>query len=101
MSGTKIYGASDDLIEVEGELLAEAGGGDEPALLVCSDGTLLEIKYGKGPLAVWQIVTMRKGELFERIEYCDDEDADPHSDVAIFKPGLKWVIRARDYERME
>lgn len=97
---TKIYGASDDLIEVEGDVSGECGGGDESTLLVCSDGTLLEIRYGKASLGVWQITVARKGDLFVCIDHCDDEDADPHSDVAHFNQGLKWVIEARDYARI-
>jgi len=49
---TIIYGASDDLIEAEGDVKGEVGhyGSDNDkhgVLLICSDGTLLEIKYGK------------------------------------------------------
>lgn len=49
---TKVYGASDDLIEFDGDLRGEVGcyGTDEKehgVLVVFSDGTLLDIQYGK------------------------------------------------------
>jgi hypothetical protein len=49
---------------------------------------------------VWAITLVRRGELFDRIDACDDEDADPHSDVAHFKNGIKWVYVAKEWERM-
>ena len=99
---TKIYGASDDLIEFEGEVDGEVGAfgtddDDRGVLLVCSDGTVLEIKYGKAALAIWGISVLSKGFCFDRIEPCDDEDAHPSSDIVYMKPGLKRVWSAREW----
>ena len=52
---TKVYGASDDLIEFDGDVTGEVGhfGTDDNErgdLIIFSDGTLLEIKYGKADL---------------------------------------------------
>lgn len=88
---TKVYGASDDLIEFEGDVSGEVGyyGDDDGAMIVMPDGTLLVAKYGKpGNLAVWSIDVIRKGTHFDRIDLCTDEDADPYSDVAHFKDGM-------------
>lgn len=101
---TKVYGQSDDLIEIEGdELRGEVGyyGGDEDegALLVMSDGTILGVKYGKpGNLGVWAISVVRKGDLFDRIDVCFDEDATPYSDVAHFRPGITGGWAAKTWE---
>ena len=38
----------------------------------------------------------RQGELFQRIDACLDEDADPYSDVAHFADGLKWAYAATE-----
>lgn len=97
--GTRIYGASDDLIEFDGDVRGEVGcyGTDDRehgVLVVCSDGTLLEVKYGKNDDAIWEVKLIKKGELFDRIEQCDDSDAKVHSDQAFFRDGLKWAYAA-------
>lgn len=102
---TKIYGSSDDLIEFEGDVRGEVGhyGTDEAEkgdLVVCSDGTLLEVKYGKNDEGIWEIKVLKKGPLFVKIDPCDDSEADPYSDVAHFKDGLKWAYHARDWEKV-
>ena len=100
---TRIYGASDDLIEFEGDVRGETGGGDEDpgTLLVCSDGTLLSVKYGKPGLGgVWGIGMIVKGSLFDRIDPCADEDADIYSDIAHFRDGLKFAFAAKEWERV-
>jgi len=84
--GTIIYGASDDLIEI---------------FLFLSDGTILEVKYGKENLAVWEIKLVEKGIHFDTIEPCFDEDADRYSDTAKFHFGLKWVYAADSIGKVE
>ena len=102
---TKIYGVSDDLIEFEGDVRGEVGcySTDENkhgALTISSDGTLLEVKYGKaGNLAIWEITLIKGGSLFETIDLCVDEDATPYSDVARFQDGLKWAYVATEWQR--
>lgn len=103
---TQVYGASDDLIEFEGDFSGEVGcyGTDENehgVLVMLSDGTVLEVKYGKDDRGIWEVKCLRKGSLFDRIETCDDEDADPYSDVAHFKKGIKWAYAATgDWEKV-
>lgn len=99
---TRVYGASDDLIEIEGGKAAGevgcygAGDDDKGVLLMCSDGTVLEVGYGKEDNGgIWWVKCLRKGSDFDRIEICTDEDADPHSDVAHFKKDLKWCYAAK------
>ena len=103
---TKVYGASDDLIEFEGGFHGEVGayGTDDAkrgVLVVLSDGTLLEVKYGKGERGIWGIGVLAKGALFDRLDLCDNEDHDPHSDVAHFKPGIKWAYAAKEWESVQ
>ena len=107
--GTRIYGASDDLVEAMGDVRGEVChyGTDEQErgiLLICSDGTLLEAKYGKPDNgAIWAIRLIKRGDLFQAINVCTDEDADlgntsggipSYSDVAKFGDGLKWIYAA-------
>jgi len=101
--GTVLYGASDDLIEFEGDVYDEVGfynSGDEekPALVVFSDGTLATIAYGKADLAIWSITVINKGALFDRVETCENEDDDRHSDQLFLKPGINHVYVATEWQ---
>ena len=100
---TKIYGTSDDLVEFEGDFSGEVGcyGTDDReqgVLIVVSDGTILEVKYGKGGEGIWEVKLLKRGILFEAIEQCTNEDSDPYSDVATFKEGVKWVYAATAWQ---
>lgn len=102
---TKVYGASDDLIEFEGDFTGEVGsyGTDDKehgVLVIVSDRTILEVKYGKGGAAIWEVKLLAQGSLFQKIEPCTDEDADPYSDVALFDDGVKWAFAATEWERV-
>lgn len=102
---TKVYGCSDDLIEFEGDLKGEVGcyatdGPDHGLLLIFSDGSILEAKYGKAKMGIWGVQLINPGVLFEKIDPCMDEEADPYSDVAHFKDGLKWAYAAEKWERV-
>ncbi len=97
---TEIYGASDDLIEIEGGLSGEHGcyntSEESPVAMFLSDGTVLAIHYGDG--GVWKIDVREKGALFDSLKIETDSDAARHSDTAVFKPGLKWAyaVKASD-----
>lgn len=102
---TKVYGASDDLIEFNGDVYGEINnfGTDERKhgeLVILSDGSLLEVKYGKAAMAIWGITIIKEGSLFDHLESCSDEDANPHSDIAYFKDGLKWAYGASEWEKV-
>lgn len=96
---TKIYGQSDDLIEFRGDIDDEIGAFNAKGKgILLSDGTLLECSYPKVPgLGVWGFKVLRAGSLFDRIEECNDQDADIYSDIVHFKDGLKayWEILPR------
>ena len=88
---TKIYGASDDLIEVEGcKEGDELGGGDAKKFLGFSNGTVLSIHYDDR--GVWSINVVTEGEgKHEKLfglpddaaasQHHIDEDAPKYSDV--------------------
>lgn len=106
---TKIYGASDDLIEFEGDIHGEvshyeSGRDEEEAkgcLLIFDDGTMVVAKYGKALGAIWALTVERQGSLFDRLEVCSNEDANPHSDVLHLKDGAKLAIAAKQWERVK
>ena len=99
---TKVYGKSDDLVDFDGDVWGEVGcfGTDDSergVLVVFSDGTMLEVKYGKLGQGIWGINALKRGPLLDRIDLCDDADAEIYSDVAHFRDGLKWAIAATEW----
>ncbi len=95
---TKIYGASDDLIEIEGAINDEANHYDAKNVkITCSDGTTAVISYNGN----WMITVKKTGHLFEKIvlgnpaeEPHTDEYAKglpPYSDVLVLDKGIDWV----------
>jgi len=93
---TRVYGASDDLVELEGDLNGEVSCYQGDVLVAFSDGTVLRIQYGKPSLAgVWQIIVLNQGLMYDRFEECHDEDGDPYSDQVFFVDGkLKaWAAK--------
>lgn len=107
----KIYGASDDLVEFEGiRFKGEVAGNfdtdeDKRGLIFCSDGTVLEVAYGKTrggeSLAVWEFLLVTHGSLFEQVDECFDEEATPYSDVVHFADDLEWAYVAHRWERVK
>ena len=106
MSVTRVYGTSDDLIEVEGgKASGEVGcygtdDRDDGVLLFFDDGTILEVKYGKNDEAIWGVTARKKGDAFDRIEQCDDPDAAIYSDQAFFKREMEWCYAATEWEKV-
>jgi hypothetical protein len=97
---TIIYGASDDLIEIDGGLCEEIGSYDFDGYLACSDGTLLKMKYDGD----WIIRAVRAGSLFDKITPSVGEEdnhageysgVSSYSDIAVFKGKLTWVLQGK------
>jgi len=93
INGTEVYGASDDLIEFDGEYSGEHGcydsSEDEPVAVFLSDGTVLAIHYDDS--GVWKISVRERGTLFDGLRIETDPDAARYSDTAVFRSGIKWA----------
>lgn len=87
--GTVITGASDDLIELSGELQEEFNCYDcADGTMAFSDGTLLKVDYDTD--GIWRFRPLYKGCLFEEIRIGSvTEDT---NDEVYFAPGLKWCV---------
>ena len=101
MSALKIYGASDDLIEIEGDIREEfyCQSGDE-SLLAIADGTLLRIAYDND--GVWRITPVVLGLARVEILQAPANDDTNYSDVATVTTSfdtLAWVAFASKYAR--
>lgn len=86
-SGTVVTGASDDLIEIGGELEEEFNAYDcLDGTMAFSDGTLLSVDYNKE--GIWRFTPIYKGRLFSKIE--QGSVSEDTNDEVYFDPGLKW-----------
>jgi len=87
-----IYGASDDLIEIEGDVNEEFNWpfrDDEDGLLAFSDGTLLRIKYDKD--GIWRLNRVKSGLTYFSKEEGDIEKDTPDK-VTLSGYDIKWVV---------
>lgn len=90
----KVSGASDDLIELEGDISDEFNRYDseDGDYLAFSDGTCLKVIYDDDGL--WRLTVIAQGTLFkEKIEGNVIEDK---NDVVIFEDGVKWCVCGPD-----
>ena len=94
----KVYGASDDLIEVAA--LDSAHASEEftanltTTKLSFDDGTVLRIRYGKpSDGAVWWIEVMHAGSAFISRDECLKDDGTHYSDVVYLGPTVLWVMK--------
>ena len=86
-----IYGASDDLIEVEGEIEEEFTYDEEASYLGFSDGTLLSIKYGDE--GIWRIAPLVRGAGQLSIVQATSAEDDNYSDRATLEgASISWVL---------
>jgi hypothetical protein len=88
-----IYGASDDLIEVEGDFSEEynPSNDDDPTYLAFGDGTVLSVKYGDATGGFWRINRVRVGTATYAKTEATDED-DDYSDRVTLEGDLRWVV---------
>lgn len=79
-----IYGASDDLIEIEGGGLDDEHGGDKGTVVLLPAGDRFDVRYGEGGRAVWTVEHAHaSGALVVAIEKAPaDDDPDPYTDRA-------------------
>ena len=94
----KVYGASDDLIEIEGDIRAEFGASineGETNLLAFSDGTLLRLTYDYD--GIWRITIVELGT--STVVQTHGSVKDDTNDVVTIKGDVRWVVCA-DGEKM-
>ena len=79
----KVYGCSDDLVEIEGAPYPydEVGCFERNVRIWFVDGTVILVGYHKKGMAVWWIEVEKHGSATYILDYCYDEDADIYSDI--------------------
>lgn len=87
----KIYGASDDLVEIEGTSYRddEIGCYDRDVRIRFVDGTAIRVGYSKETIAVWWIEVEKQGTAKQFLEVCEDENADIYSDIFYIDAEIK------------
>lgn len=100
---TRIYGASDNLVEVEGDVCGEVSDFSEEdgVVIVVDDGTIARVRYSIRIPGVWSIDVLRKGTLFDRLDICTDEDEVPYSDQLFLRDGAKAAWYAWSFRPVE
>ena len=89
----KIYGASDDLIEVEGDIREEFSAyldDGKSKVLAFSDGTLLRMVYDHD--GIWRITIVELGE--STVVQTHGSVKDDTNDVVTIKGDIQWVACA-------
>ncbi|MEU0078432.1 hypothetical protein ABZY58_11095 [Micromonospora tulbaghiae] len=87
-----VYGASDDLIVVAGDIREEFTlhhAGEDGDLLAFSDGTILRISLGHA--GIWRIRPVVRGTAELTIEQAPEGDSSNYSDRATLS-GAVWVV---------
>jgi hypothetical protein len=85
----KVYGSSDDLIEVEGDIEEEFTLSEyDENLLAFSNGVVLRIKYNDS--GIWRISPVTGNMV---IHMAPEDDEDNYSDVAIIEDDIRWVVQ--------
>ncbi len=76
----KVYGVSDDLVEIEGSSYweDEIGCYDKDVRIWFCDGTVIRIRYADG--GIWRIDVETQGTEKHRLDVCSGEDEDDYSD---------------------
>lgn len=96
---TKVYGWSDDLIEMDGVVDDEqyAIGSDPERLgLEFDDGTVLAFRYVDS--GVWRAEIVKRGSAQIVVEIAPDDDEDDYSDVVTLT-GVTRLVRTFDPDK--
>lgn len=85
-----VYGASDDLIEVEGDIREEFPWNDpDAAYLGFSNGVILRILFSIS--GAWRITPVAGADRVQ-VAQCPENDEDNYSDKATVDGDVMWVV---------
>ena len=79
----KVYGTSDDLVEIENSKYKEdeIGCYDHDVRIRFLDGTVIRVGYPKDGLAIWWVEIEKQGTAEYKLTVCYDEDERIYSDI--------------------
>lgn len=94
----EVTGASDDLIEVGGDIREEftyQGNDESGDLLAFSDGTVLRVVYAQ--FGTWRIMPVARGAADLHVE---QEIEDEGTDKATLNGDIRWVVHGQGYAKV-
>ena len=84
-----VYGASDDLVEVEGDIVEEFNSPyDSPIILVTSNGVVMRVVYDDE--GIWRITVLKGHDKVKLTQSAATED--DYSDRAVIEGDVEWVV---------
>jgi len=83
----KVYGHSDDCVEIEGDFKKEIYSFDKPLRIYFDDGTDFIIKYNNE--GNWVFDVIKKGKKFKKILPIDIKDPNNYTECLIMYKGCK------------
>lgn len=94
----EVYGASDDLIEVEGDIREEFNAleDDDPTVLAFSNGVVVSVEYDRH--GIWRIRPLANGSRVT-ITIAPTDNDENYSDRATINEEVSWVVRGREFVR--
>lgn len=92
----RVYGASDDLIEVEGDISEEFSATDDINYVACSDGTVLKLYYDGD----WYVKVVQDGTSPVKVRQAEGDEPD-YSQVAEVNGDINWVAHAIGFASAE
>lgn len=96
-----VYGSSDDLVEIEGEIDQEfylrPEGDDESMILAFSDGTVLHITYDEQ--GMWRINRLFPGTASYSKREGTDPDGDYSDRVELAGLPIYWVVAGYKFQK--
>lgn len=86
-----VYGASDDLIEIEGAIHDEFSPSDDgPTKLAFSDGTVLSVVYDDD--GCWRVNRVAEGSAkMEKVD-AEGSDTENYSDRVTLTGDIRWMV---------
>lgn len=92
MAEIRIYGYSDDLIEIEGSIEDEIPFENDPTLIALSTGTIIQIQHGVGSYSelYWTLIPVKLGTAIvsrKVFELSENE----YSDVLTITGDIEWL----------
>lgn len=96
-----ITGASDDLIEVDGDIREEFtyNNDEDGDLLAFSDGTVLRIQFSDW--GVWRITTVARGSASLAIDQQPEDQEEEGTDKATLDGDIRWVVHGLRIEQVK
>ena len=85
-----VYGQSDDLVEVEGDIREEFNPdySDPKLILVTSNGVVLRVHYDED--GIWRITVLRGQDKVKLTQSAATEE--DYSDRAVIEGDVEWVV---------